>query len=242
MTKWADDKARDNFKNRMFHDEFNYTNEKVSSMTIKLIKAKEAREYIATFHYSQSLPDSTKFIYAGYYNDKLAGIICYGMGAGKSQYKAILSDIQQGEYLELTRLWSHDNMPKNTESKLISMSLKALPSQYRLVISFADPSQGHLGIIYQATNFYYCGMTSGGKCLITEDGKTQHTRLLGIYKARHPELRELTTKQLMDKYKWTYGVNHGKHRYVMLLGNKTEKKKSFKLMKDKILPYPKKEK
>ena len=54
---------------------------------------------------------------------------------------------------ELTRLWSPDGMPKNTESKLISESIKLLPKEVRLILSYADPSQGHLGKIYQATKY-----------------------------------------------------------------------------------------
>lgn len=241
MTKAFDDKAREKHLNRLCYPEFEYNNVSVKEMVVKQISAKEAREYIATYHYTKTFPDSTKFVFAGFYQNSLAGIICYGMGASKNQYTSLIKDIKKGQYLELTRLWSHDNMPKNTESKLIAESIKMLPSQYKLVISFADPTQGHVGTIYQATSWLYCGMSNKGKCLITKDGITKHTRLLGIYKMRHPELKEKTNKEIMDIYGFTYGESAGKHRYVKLRGTKKEIKTMKREVSSKILPYPKKE-
>lgn len=240
MTKKFDDNARELYnQSNLLFSEFDYNNEKVNTMNIKPINAESARKYIATYHYSKTLPDSTKFIYAGFFGDSIAGVICYGMGAGKNQYTALIPNINNGEYLELTRLWCHDNMPKNTESKLISGSLKMLPKQYKLILSFADPSKGHLGIIYQATNWLYCGMSNGGKALITEDGIVKHVRLLGIYKQRHPELKNKTNAEIMKIYKWKYIENYKKHRYVMLRGSKTTKKHLNKYLKNKIKQYPK---
>jgi hypothetical protein len=133
-------------------------------------------------------------------------------------------------------------MPKNTESKLISLSLKALPKDIKLVVSFADESEGHCGIIYQATNWYYCGQSAGGKMLLTKDGIKKHTRLLGIYRMRHPELKAYTNNQLMELLGYTYVESGKKYRYVYLRGSKAERKLMYKQIKDKILPYPKTDK
>ena len=240
MTKKFDDNARKSYnQSSLLFSEFDYNNEKVNSMKIKPITSKSARKYIATYHYSKTLPDSTKYIYAGFLGNSIAGIICFGMGSSKNQYTALIPDIKEGQYLELTRLWCPDNMPHNTESKIISESLKSLPKKYKLILSFADPSKGHLGIIYQATNWYYCGMSNKGKSLITNDGIVKHTRLLGIYKKRHPELRNKTNQEIMDIYNWKYIKSYGKHRYVMLKGSKKERKFFFNIIKNRILPYPK---
>lgn len=208
-------------------------------MSVKLIEKKEARKYIASFHYSKTFPDSTLFAYAGYYGKAIAGIICYGMGAGINQYKSILPNIKKGEYCELTRLWSPDNMPKNTESKIIGESIKLLPSRIKLLISFADDSHNHKGIIYQATNWMYFGINNGGKMMIDSKGIGCHSRLLGIYKMRHPELRDWSNKQIMDKYGFKFVEAGKKHRYVMIRGDRRYKRKVMPLINKRILPYPK---
>lgn len=184
------------------------------------------------------MPDSTKYVFAGFYWETLAGIIVYWMWAWKSQYKAILPEIQAWCYLELTRLWSPDWMPKNTESRLIWWSMRMLPNEIELVVSFADPWQNHHWIIYQATNFHFCWETSWGKCLVTSDWHTQHTRLIWIYKMRHPELKEKSIKDIMEIYGWTYKKNHPKYRYVYLRGR--YKKRNTKIINYQIKEYPNK--
>jgi len=144
MTKKFDDKARFNLSNQLFSYDIEWNNCKAKDMIIKKMTIWEAREYISSYHYSKSMPDSTMYCYAWFYWEVLAWIIVYWMWAGKSQYKAILPNIKQWEYLELTRLWSPDNMPKNTESRLIWLSLKILPKKIKLIVSFADPSKNHL--------------------------------------------------------------------------------------------------
>lgn len=239
MTKVFDDKARKELLKNYNPQEFNYNGIPVREMTVKPMTVKEARPYIATFHYSKTMPDSTKYVFAGYLGDTLCGIVTYGMGTGKNQYLSVIPTIENGQYLELTRLWCANEMPKNTESKLISTSLKMLPPEIKLVISFADDSKNHAGTIYQATNWYYLGSNKGGKTLICEDGVIKHTRLIGMYKKRHPELKKLTNGEIMKMYGWTYGEAGSKHRYVQIRGTKKEKKEMYKLFQDKIEDYPK---
>jgi len=220
--------------------ELEYNDIPVKYMTVKEITVKEARAYISYFHYAKTMPDSTKHVFAGYFNERLAGIICYGMGCGMNQYTAIIPNIQKGQYLELTRLWSPDGMPKNTESKLIGESMKLLPKEVKLLVSFSDSQQSHVGTIYQATNWYYLGMNNGGKMIADSEGKKAHSRLLGMYKQRHPDTYgKMTNTELMKELGYHYVEGGKKHRYAFLLGDKREKRELFKFIKDRILPYPK---
>ena len=243
MTVVFDQMARKRYLAKMNHSELEYDeNIPVSKMTMKSISTKVAREYISTFHYSQSTPDSSRFIYAGFLGEKLAGIVVFAMGANDAQYKALIPDIKEGEYVELARLWSPDSMPKNTESRLIGMALKMLPLEIKLVMSFSDEKQNHIGTIYQATNWYYCGMTGGGNMMIDKDGNSRHVKSINIYRLRHPELRDKTSEEIMEIYGWKYVEGGKKHRYCFIRGNKKERKKMFKCIEDKILPYPKSDK
>ena len=152
MTLIFDDNARK--KHKKFLDIFEQPelkkDTKANQLLVRKGTVKEVREYIASYHYSKTMPDSTMEVFMGFYDGVFAGVCVFGMGAGKSQYEAIIPTIKKGEYRELTRIWSPDGMPKNTESKLISESIKLLPKEVKLLISFADPDQGHLGKIYQA--------------------------------------------------------------------------------------------
>ena len=111
----------------------------------------------------------------GFYDGTFAGVCVFGMGTGKGQYYRLIDDLQDGEYRELTRMWSPDDMPKNTESRLISESIKLLPKKVRFIMSYADPSVGHMGTIYQATNWLCCGKSQADEWYIV-DGEKIHPR------------------------------------------------------------------
>ena len=239
MTREFDRRARSRLETTMFPESLDYTGVPVSEMVVIPAAVSFAREYIATYHYTRTMPDSTLHAFSGWLGDALAGIITYGMGVGRNQYSAILPDIQNGEYVELTRLWSPDGMPTNTESKLIAESLKLLPDEIKLVMSFADTAHNHTGTIYQATNFYYCGKTSSGKMLLSYNGEQKTTRLIGIYRMRHPEYADMTNEEIMEAHGLKEVSGSQKHRYVYLRGGKLERRGNYRLMKHLVEEYPK---
>lgn len=213
--------------------------EKPRDLKVKSVPSSFVRQYVATYHYSHVMPDNSFECFAGYYGIKLAGVVVFGSGANNKTFSALIPDMELEDCRELTRLWSPDGMPQNTESKLIKESLKLLPNNVNLIVSFADPSQNHQGIIYQASNFLYCGMSGSSTMLINEKGEKFHVRTIGSYKRRHPELRNLTNKEVMEKYNWKSVESSGKHRYVLLRGKKWIKNLMLKELNDRIKPYPK---
>ena len=238
MTKKFDDDARNDYENRLLYDELEYNNMPVRDMVVMPVSVGFARPYISKYHYSKTMPDSTMYVYAGFYDERLAGIVCFGTGVSKNQFQYIYPHIKKGEYVELTRLWSPDGMPRNTESRLVSKSMKMLPDKIKIVLSFADDMQNHKGYIYQALSFYYLGINDGGKMIETEDGIIKHPRLLGIYKMRHPEYRSYSNDELMNILKYKYVQSGKKHRYLYIRG-KNNRKEIYPYIKGKITDYPK---
>lgn len=108
------------------------------------------------WHYSKCVPVNP----IGYnvYNDneEWCGVVLYGSGANNEIGRAY--NLVQGAVLELVRVAL--NGKQEQTSKAVSMSLKQLKKdvpQCRLVVSYADCDQHHLGTIYQATNWIYTG-------------------------------------------------------------------------------------
>lgn len=67
-----------------------------------------------------------------------------------------------GKTWELARLWVSDDCPRNTESWFIARAIKFIKrnnSEVKCLVSYADPSQGHSGIIYKASNWESDGMS-----------------------------------------------------------------------------------
>jgi len=212
--------------------------EKPKNLKVKKVPASFVRQYVATYHYSNVMPDNAFECFAGFYGDKLAGVVVFGNGANNQTFSALIPDMELENCRELMRLWSPDGMPKNTETRLIKESIKLLPKEVNLIVSFADPSYNHQGTIYQASNFLYCGMSSPSKMLLDNEGRKFHIRTIGSYKRRHPELRELSNIEVMKKYKWKYINSSGKHRYVLLRGKKWIKNLMMEELKEKVISYP----
>lgn len=119
------------------------------------------------------------------------------------------------EVKELHRLHIQDVTPKNTESWFISRCLKLLKEDrpdITAVLSFADSTEGHQGIIYQATNAYRLGMTGKATFYLDAEGRLRHPRQNGVN----------ISVQKAKELGWTPVKREGKHRYLWLLGSRTE--------------------
>lgn len=63
---------------------------------------------------------------------------------------------------ELARLFIEDGTPKNTETWFMSRAIgwiKCQRPEVELLVSYADPSRGHTGVIYKAGNWIGDGRT-----------------------------------------------------------------------------------
>ncbi|NCW29492.1 MAG: hypothetical protein EBV98_03810, partial [Actinobacteria bacterium] len=100
----------------------------------------------------------------------MVGAVAYGPGGNNKTFSAIWSEATNKNARELIRLWVHPNAPKNTASLIVSRSLKLLPKEVAMVITFADSGQEHVGTVYQALNFYYLGMSAQGVRYVDESG------------------------------------------------------------------------
>lgn len=63
---------------------------------------------------------------------------------------------------ELARLWVDDSVPKNAETWVISQAVRYIHTNFpsvKFLVSYADPSAGHSGVIYRAANWKADGRT-----------------------------------------------------------------------------------
>ena len=212
----------------------------LSGIRVEPCAVKVIRRAIVVGHYSGVMPDATQNAFAAW-NDKggLVGAVAYGPGGNNKTLTAIYPDATNKTGRELIRLWIHPNAPKNTASKVVAESLKQLPKEVELVVTFADSGQSHKGIVYQALNFYYLGMSNQGIRYVDKSGIEVTSRLANIYKLRNPELfANMDNKQIREILGWKPVISHPKHRYALGIG--VNKKKINKHLRQIAKPYPKK--
>jgi len=202
---------------------FNYIIEKLTP--------KIARSIIVKNHYSKSYYSGSRFNYGLFKEGNLVGVICYGPPHSHSLKIAIAGKTYKNRVLELNRLWVADSEPRNTESWFISKTMKLVKS-CDILVSFADPTQGHVGYIYQATNWLYTGQGQNSQALVPK-GHTGHP-LSVIYGYKKDDLVEKYGLENLE-----YRKILGKHRYIYIL-NKKKKKLILSRLNYEIKPYPKK--
>lgn len=112
----------------------------------------KADEIIKKYHYSHK---ATKNRFKSFEVNNGTGYLQLGYGIRPRMKHTISKLITKDNYCEFDRMWLSDEMPKFSESQVISLLLSYLKQVYKrikFVITYADGSVGNKGIIYQATN------------------------------------------------------------------------------------------
>jgi len=122
---------------------------------------------------------------------KYMGIIIAGAVIGKTRQDSKYSLNNKLKVLEIRRMACLDECPKNTESYFLSKIIWFIKKYTKtdLVISYADQSVGHKGIIYKAANFKLVGKTSPSKHIFW-NGIRYHPRSLTIDRPYSHKIRQ----------------------------------------------------
>jgi len=203
---------------------------------IDLIDKNVAKKLIIENHYSHKWT-SCRYAIGLFDKDDLIGVAVYGFPVGRQTVKSITKYLENNQVLELTRLWLEDDAPKNSESYFLGKTFDWLRknTDVKVLISYSDPMQDHLGIIYQATNWLYQGnntMLIKGY-LHKINGEIMHPRSVV---ALYGTIKEEDIKKIDTNYERI--ETKKKHRYLYIL-NKKDRKQIISELKHKILPYPK---
>jgi hypothetical protein len=175
----------------------------------------EVEPWLLEKHYAKRMCPIS-FAFGLYDDEQLVGVVTYGVPASPFLCMGVCGIDNKDKVLELNRLCLNDGV-KNGASFLVSKSLQMLPKP-TIVVSYADTAMGHVGYIYQASNFLFTGTTKERTDMAGEDGK--HSR----HNLGNSENR----------------INRSaKHRYVFFVGNKYQKNSLLEQLNYPVMPYPK---
>lgn len=192
---------------------------------VKPISYNDTKDLILNVHYAKRMP-SISYAYGLFLNNEMVGCVTYGSPASPRVCDGLCGEKYSKSVLELNRLVLRNNK-KNEASLLVGKSLRLLPKP-KIIISYADTAQNHVGVVYQATNFSYVGLSAKRSDRIFIDGTAQ----------KHG--RHVISTDIEDIKERTIIVSRPrKHRYVFFTGSKHEKKIAFNALKYKIQDYPK---
>lgn len=199
---------------------------------IKAISYKEAMDIVVENHYlHRKAPCSFAFGLFDKLTDEIVGVVVYGTPSSAPLRGGICGKEESLNVIELTRLWIDDNTPKNVESYLIGNTLKLVDKE--IIVSYAEIQQGHLGIVYQATNWIYTGL-SAKRTNWTIEGNDKHCQTIAD---------KYTASEIREKYgdKFSLVDRPRKHRYIYFNCKPKRRKELLSKLKYKIEKYPKNE-
>ena len=153
----------------------------------------------------------------------LIGVIAFCNPISERVKMSIFGPTMKKHVTELTRLHVLDITPTNTESYFISRALKLLKKDQRhikAVVTYADPTAGHNGTIYRATNAIELNKSKPTTSYY-DNGRIRSARQNSVNYSEK-ELKRLG---------WVKTMRESKFKFVYLLGDRREKRQSMKILK-----------
>lgn len=208
---------------------------RVRDMFVAAVSQRETDEFCRRYHYT-ARSGATNWRWGLWQGAVLYGVVGYNWPT-RSLCESVFGAEHHEHVWHMGRLAMADESPRNSESRLIAGSLRAIEREYPYVwgvVTYADTTQHHVGYVYQATNALYTGVGGMSYQLRMEDGTMRST--YGTFDGVN---RQLTRDEVRDRG-WNLESAQPKHRYLYLLGSKTQRKERRRLLKWPVLPdYPK---
>ena len=185
-------------------------------------------QWLLEKHYARRIPQIV-YAYGVFVDQVMVGVCTYGIPASPSLTMGLCGKQYKDMVVELNRLCLVEGHDKNLASYFVSQTLRMLPSP-SIVVSYADTSMGHVGYVYQATNFLYTGL-SAKRTEWRELGLNTHSRTVVGHYSHEERVNNPDRFAQVDRPQ--------KHRYVYFLGTRKEKKELTNALKYPTYPYPK---
>jgi len=153
----------------------------VKSLELRPIAANDANAIIKVLHYSGKVVRNSQVHFGVFLDGKCGGAIQFGPSLDKGKIQGLVRDTKWNEFTELNRFALANWMPRNSESRAISIAMKLMKRRYpflKWVVSFANATLCGSGTIYKAAGFTLTGIFSSQNLARFPDGSLMHKMTL----------------------------------------------------------------
>lgn len=142
---------------------------RAKDIVVKVIPPQTANKFVKHYHYSGTVGHCSTLHFGAFLDGKLGGVMQYGLSIDKRKMLPLVTtdnnsiNAKWNEMLELNRMAFSPLLPRNSESRCLSVSIRLIRKyapQVKWILSFADGTQCGDGTIYRASGFY---LTNIGK-------------------------------------------------------------------------------
>jgi len=181
-------------------------------------------ELVIKYHYSHK---ATKNRFLSFLVNNGKGFLQLGYGIKPKEKHTISSLIMKGNFCEFDRMWLSDELPKFSETQVISLLrsyLRQVHKRIKFVITYADGSVGNYGTIYKASNAIKIGKVNVD-FYIMPDGERIHPitiyhqtggRTWSIIKERYKGIKHITKE---FQYRFLYILDKKMKKRFLLQSN-----------------------
>lgn len=186
---------------------------------------KAAKYAVENWHYSKSMPMPPMVMVGAWEDGKYIGCVLFARGANKSLGEPW--GLAQTECAELVRVaLTKHSAPVSQIVALAVRFLRKHDPEVRALVSYADPSEGHHGGIYQAMGWVYTGTSAPSEKILFR-GEWVHKRT--VTAGAFGNGTAVAGVAALPRKK-----TPGKHRYVLALDASLRE-----VFGGKAKPYPK---
>lgn len=155
------------------------------------ISSADANKIVKKIHYSGKIIQNSQLHLGVFWGGRLEGAMQFGPSLDKKKIQPLVKDTGWNDFIELNRMAFSDILPRNSESRALSVAFSMIRKNYKnieWVISFSDATQCGDGAIYRASGFLLTLIRQNTNCMKTERGGIVH------------KLTVETSKELMSKH------------------------------------------
>jgi hypothetical protein len=142
-------------------------------IVVKPISRADADRIVKSCHYSGKVTQNSQLHFGVFLNEKCGGAMQFGPSIDKRKMVGLVEGTGWNDFIELNRMAFSDWLPRNSESRAISVAMKLIRKSYphiEWVVSFADGTQCGDGTIYRASGFVLTGIKPNSQMLKMPDG------------------------------------------------------------------------
>jgi hypothetical protein len=134
---------------------------RAKDIIVKPISSKDANRIIKSMHYSGKVVPNSQFHFGVFLDGKCGGALSFGPSMRRDLIAPLVEGTKFRDCIELNRMALADWLPRNGESRVISVAMRLIRKNYphiQWVVSFSDAAQCGDGTIYRASGFVLTGI------------------------------------------------------------------------------------
>lgn len=145
----------------------------VKDIRIDRIDSTSANAFVRRWHYSGTVTNNSQLHFGAFFSGKLHGVMSFGPPMDRRRILPLVEGTGWSQMVELNRMAFDETLPKNSESRSLSIALRLIRKHaphVKWVVSFSDACRSGDGTIYRACGFLLTQINRNKTILRLPDG------------------------------------------------------------------------